>query len=42
VGTMLTGLEDRRRIIASCGGGMPPEVSTDNINAFIAAVERYQ
>jgi uroporphyrinogen-III decarboxylase len=42
VETMLTGLEDRSRIIASCGGGMPPEVSTDNINAFIAAVERYQ
>jgi uroporphyrinogen decarboxylase len=40
--TMLTGLEDRSRIIASCGGGMPPEVSTDNINAFIAAVEKYR
>jgi len=42
VETMLTGLDDRSRIIASCGGGMPPEVSTDNINAFIAAVEKYQ
>ena len=42
VKTMLTGLEDRSRIIASCGGGMPPEVSTDNINAFIAAVEKYR
>jgi uroporphyrinogen decarboxylase len=42
VETMLTGLEDRSRIIASCGGGMPPEVSTDNINAFIAAVEKYR
>lgn len=42
VETMLTGIEDRSRIIASCGGGMPPEVSTENINAFIAAVERYR
>jgi uroporphyrinogen decarboxylase len=42
VETMLAGLEDRSRIIASCGGGMPPEVSTDNINAFIAAVEKYR
>jgi uroporphyrinogen decarboxylase len=40
VETMLTGLEDRSRIIASCGGGMPLDVSTENINAFIAAVEK--
>jgi hypothetical protein len=39
---MLTGLENRRRIIASCGGDMPPDASTDNINAFIAAVEKYR
>jgi uroporphyrinogen decarboxylase len=38
VETMLSGLEDRNRIIASCGGGMPPAVSTENINAFIEAV----
>lgn len=42
VEAMLTGFEDRSRIIASCGGGMPPEVSTANINAFIAAVEKYR
>jgi uroporphyrinogen-III decarboxylase len=42
VETMLTGLENRSRIIVSCGGGMPPDVSTENINAFIAAVEKYQ
>jgi uroporphyrinogen-III decarboxylase len=42
VETMLTGLEDRSRIIASCGGGMPPDVSTENINAFISAVEKYR
>jgi uroporphyrinogen decarboxylase len=38
VETMLTGLDDRNRIIASCGGGMPPNVPTENINAFIEAV----
>jgi len=38
VEAMLAGLEDRSRIIASCGGGMPPDVSTENINAFIEAV----
>jgi uroporphyrinogen-III decarboxylase len=40
VETMLTGIEDHSRIIASCGGGMPPDVSTENINAFIAAVQK--
>ena len=30
-------LEDRRRVILSCGGGMPPNVSTENIQAFIEA-----
>jgi uroporphyrinogen decarboxylase len=39
--SMLSGLEDRSRIIASCGGGMPPGVSTENIDAFISAVEKY-
>ena len=38
--TMLTGLDDRSHIIASCGGGMPPGVSTENIKAFITAVEK--
>jgi uroporphyrinogen decarboxylase len=42
VETMLAGLENHSRIIASCGGGMPPEVSTTNINAFIAAVEKHR
>ena len=40
--SMLNGLNDRKRIIASCGGGMPPDVSTENINAFIAAVENHR
>ena len=30
-------VRDRRRIILSCGGGMPPGVPTRNIEAFLAA-----
>jgi len=41
VEAMLTGIEDRSRIIASCGGGMPPNVPTENINAFIEAVTKH-
>ena len=40
VEAMLAGIENRSRIIASCGGGMPPAVSTENINAFIEAVTK--
>jgi uroporphyrinogen decarboxylase len=40
VETMLTSLEDRRWIIASCGGGVPPDVSTENIKAFVEAVRK--
>ncbi|UCG28663.1 MAG: hypothetical protein JSV24_04700 [Bacteroidales bacterium] len=31
-------IDDHSRIIWSCGGGMPPGVSTENLNAFISAV----
>ncbi len=31
-------IKDKTRIIASCGGGMPPDVSTENIEAFISAI----
>jgi uroporphyrinogen-III decarboxylase len=31
-------MSDMRRIILSCGGGMPPDVPTANIKAFIEAV----
>lgn len=40
VDNMLNGLQNRSRIIASCGGGMPPNVPTENINAFIEAVNK--
>jgi len=36
----LDSLADRSRIILSCGGGMPPGVSTESIEAFLSAVER--
>jgi uroporphyrinogen decarboxylase len=32
---------DRNRIIWSAGGGMPPDVKDENINAFISAVKKY-
>ena len=35
---MLLALEDRSRIIVSCGGGMPPGVPTENIDALISAI----
>jgi len=39
VAEMLGALEDKSRIIVSCGGGMPPKVPTANIEAMISAVE---
>jgi uroporphyrinogen decarboxylase len=37
---MLTGLPPGIRLLPSCGGGMPPGVGTDNIRAFVRAVNR--
>lgn len=36
---LLDSLTDKTRIVLSCGGGMPPGVSTENINAFRNALE---
>lgn len=36
---MLGALEDKSRLIVSCGGGMPPKVPTENIDALISTVE---
>ena len=36
---LIESLDDKSRIIMSCGGGMPPGVSTENIQAFIKAVK---
>jgi uroporphyrinogen decarboxylase len=33
-GALVRSLTDRSRVIPSCGGGMPPGVSSDNIEAF--------
>ncbi len=38
---MLRALDDHSRLIVSCGGGMPPGVSTENIQAFVSAVDRF-
>jgi uroporphyrinogen-III decarboxylase len=34
---LLAETKDRSRLILSCGGGMPPDVSTENLRAFIEA-----
>jgi uroporphyrinogen-III decarboxylase len=34
-------ITDHSNILWSCGGGMPPEVSNENIRAFIDAVKEY-
>jgi uroporphyrinogen-III decarboxylase len=36
---LVGGLKDRSRVILSAGGGMPPGVSTENIQAFIEAAQ---
>jgi uroporphyrinogen decarboxylase len=41
IGEMLQALGDRSRVIVSCGGGMPPAVPTENIQALISAAEKF-
>jgi uroporphyrinogen-III decarboxylase len=36
---LVESLKDKSSVIFSCGGGMPPGVSTENINAFIRTVK---
>lgn len=36
VSKLVDSLEERKRVILSCGGGMPPGVPTENIDAFLA------
>jgi len=40
VAESLASVEDHSRIILSCGGGMPPGVPTENIEAFRTASGR--
>lgn len=37
---LIKSLENGSNIIMSCGGGMPPGVTTENLNAFIKAVKK--
>lgn len=37
---LILSLKDRSKIMLSCGGGMPPGVTSENINAFIKAVKK--
>jgi uroporphyrinogen-III decarboxylase len=37
VKAVLESVSDRSRLILSCGGGMPPDVSTENIESFLSA-----
>ena len=38
VRSLISGLNDRSAVILSCGGGMPPAVTTANLKAFLDAV----
>ena len=35
------GLKDPSRVIFSCGGGMPPDVTSENLSIFIETVKRF-
>ena len=39
---LLESLEEKSKVIMSCGGGMPPGVSTENIRAFTRAVNKHR
>jgi uroporphyrinogen decarboxylase len=38
---MIQGVNNRSRIIWSCGGGIPQNVSTENLKAFVSAVKLF-
>jgi uroporphyrinogen decarboxylase len=37
--SMLAALQDKTRIVASCGGGMPPGVTSESIRLFLKTVQ---
>jgi len=39
---MMGEVTDMNGMIWSCGGGIPQNVSTENLNAFISAVKDFQ
>jgi len=42
VNKLIDSLEDKSHVILSCGGGMPPGVSSENINSFIETVKAHK
>jgi uroporphyrinogen-III decarboxylase len=42
VNKLIGSLEDKYHVILSCGGGIPPGVSSENINAFVETVKRHK
>lgn len=42
VNKLIDSLEDKSHIILSCGGGMSPGVSSENVNAFLETVRSYK
>lgn len=38
---LISNLKSRTEVIISCGGGMPPDVSTENLSFFTEMVEKY-
>ena len=37
---LIASLQDKSKVILSCGGGMPPGVSSSNISAFLKTIEK--
>jgi len=41
VKNLIRGLKKKDRVILSCGGGMPPDVTTEKIRTFVETVNQY-
>jgi uroporphyrinogen decarboxylase len=39
---LLDSLQDKSKIILSCGGGMPPGVRSENVKCFIETVRNFE
>ncbi len=39
---LLNSLEDKSRVIFSCGGGMPPAVSSENLRTFVETIHGFR
>ena len=42
VSELIESLEDRSRVVVSCGGGMPPGVTSENLQAFVDTVKQFR